>query len=204
MAQLRTVKGCETPVVELKTEYAILGRSASCDVVITNHQEISREHCGIRHYPDGSYTVLDFSSRNGTFVNGRQIFAETKLHDGDQIRLGRVAELIFERAPTAAAVAATGGADAAATDPLAAPAVAAEPVAKPPAERTIELDDVPVSDADPKLKQASRDIQNALKKKGFHTVMTELAEKARPHPGKATTAARPATPPARPPPAPPA
>lgn len=51
---------------------------------------ISRLHAVLLAEPDGSWTILDPGSENGTLVNGREITAGVRLplRDGDRIHLG--------------------------------------------------------------------------------------------------------------------
>ena len=51
---------------------------------------VSRMHAALVAEPDGSWTVLDPGSENGTLVNGAEIAAGARvpLHDGDRIHLG--------------------------------------------------------------------------------------------------------------------
>ena len=51
---------------------------------------ISRLHAVLFAEPDGSWTILDPGSENGTLVNDREITAGVRLplHDGDRIHLG--------------------------------------------------------------------------------------------------------------------
>jgi len=51
---------------------------------------VSRLHAVLFAEPDGSWTILDPGSENGTLVNGREITAGVRLplHDGDRIHLG--------------------------------------------------------------------------------------------------------------------
>jgi pSer/pThr/pTyr-binding forkhead associated (FHA) protein len=51
---------------------------------------ISRLHAVLIAAPDGSWTLLDPGSANGTLVNGNEIPAgnQVPLHDGDRINLG--------------------------------------------------------------------------------------------------------------------
>jgi pSer/pThr/pTyr-binding forkhead associated (FHA) protein len=82
-----------------------LGRANDCDLQFPPNepafQTISRHHCVINvNLPN--VRVLDFGSRNGTFVNGLRIiphqeglpdnaylaFSEQELHEGDEIGLG--------------------------------------------------------------------------------------------------------------------
>lgn len=63
----------------------------------TNHVTVpgnnaSREHCEIRQ-AEHDYRLVDLASRNGTLVNGHNIF-ECRLYNGDRIRIGSV-EIVF-------------------------------------------------------------------------------------------------------------
>jgi hypothetical protein len=51
---------------------------------------VSRLHAALIAEPDGSWTILDPGSENGTLVNGTEIAAGLRvpLHDGDRIHLG--------------------------------------------------------------------------------------------------------------------
>lgn len=51
---------------------------------------VSREHCAIVVGEDGSVTISDLGSRNGTFVNGNQLAAEHVAESGDSLRVGRL------------------------------------------------------------------------------------------------------------------
>jgi FHA domain len=51
---------------------------------------VSRLHAALLAQPDGSWTILDPGSENGTMVNGTEIAAGERvpLHDGDRVHLG--------------------------------------------------------------------------------------------------------------------
>lgn len=70
----------------LKKEKISLGRSADNDIYVPD------PFCSGRHayiYPaESGYVVRDNSSKNGTFLNGEKIQAETPLHKGDEILIG--------------------------------------------------------------------------------------------------------------------
>jgi predicted component of type VI protein secretion system len=83
----------------------ILGRARGCfpKLAGVGHWSISRLHC-LLEVRDGEVTVRDLGSRNGTFVNGREIgrrepgrraeeldgivFPPCPLADGDELRVG--------------------------------------------------------------------------------------------------------------------
>jgi predicted component of type VI protein secretion system len=50
---------------------------------------VSRNHCAIR-VADGKVTLVDNNSRNGTFVNGKQLKGSHDVRSGDSLRVGRL------------------------------------------------------------------------------------------------------------------
>lgn len=50
---------------------------------------VSREHSAIE-IKDGTVTITDLKSRNGTFVNGEKIADSLVLNSGDSVRIGRL------------------------------------------------------------------------------------------------------------------
>lgn len=72
----------------------IIGRGGECGLVLPERQ-VSREH--IRIYRTGEmYYLEDLDSKNGTWVNGRQIKDEpVLLRDGDEINVALAAKLTF-------------------------------------------------------------------------------------------------------------
>jgi pSer/pThr/pTyr-binding forkhead associated (FHA) protein len=65
-----------------------VGRGTDCDLVLAD-VEASRRHALIERRTDGSFTLRDLASTNGTAVDGRRIAATVDLHDGEQITIGR-------------------------------------------------------------------------------------------------------------------
>ena len=63
-----------------------LGRQVSSTIRF-HDREISKEHASIEQKADGGFWVVDLSSSNGTFVNGRRI-QELRLRERDEISLG--------------------------------------------------------------------------------------------------------------------
>lgn len=64
-----------------------IGRTTKADIAITDDPTMSGVHFLIT-YSDESTTVRDLESRNGLFVNGKQVI-EATVQSGDQIRAGR-------------------------------------------------------------------------------------------------------------------
>lgn len=69
-----------------------MGTAADCEVVLTDPY-LSSKHAVIRH-ENGTFTLSDLDSTNGTFVNERRI-TRYDIIDNDKIRLGRT-ELKFK------------------------------------------------------------------------------------------------------------
>ncbi|MCX7595568.1 MAG: FHA domain-containing protein [Fischerella sp.] len=67
-----------------------IGRDRSCGIYLGD-RHVSRRHAAIQYIDDidelGFY-LMDFTSKNGTYVNGEPVYRPVKLQDGDRIRLG--------------------------------------------------------------------------------------------------------------------
>jgi pSer/pThr/pTyr-binding forkhead associated (FHA) protein len=63
----------------------VLGRAASCEVVLTG-QHVSRRHAALVRRHDG-WWVEDLGSRNGTFCGGERL-SQRRLVNGDVLLLG--------------------------------------------------------------------------------------------------------------------
>ena len=66
----------------------VIGRSKNCDVSIAL-STVSRNHAVLPRYDDGSWTVSDANSKDGTYVNGERVNI-CALQDGDVISVGGV------------------------------------------------------------------------------------------------------------------
>ena len=64
-----------------------IGRGAENELQIDN-LALSRYHAGIERI-EGVHFIKDFSSQNGTFVNGEKVPGRRALNDGDRIGLGK-------------------------------------------------------------------------------------------------------------------
>ena len=62
-----------------------IGRDLACDICLTG-KWVSRRHCSLQK-GNGSVTIRDLDSRNGTFVNGVPV-KERLLQHGDVIAIG--------------------------------------------------------------------------------------------------------------------
>jgi len=72
----------------LNSDATLLGRDAAADISIeAAGAVVSRRHAEIRRQADGSYTIADLNSFNGTLVNDQRVTQPTTLHDGDRVQL---------------------------------------------------------------------------------------------------------------------
>jgi pSer/pThr/pTyr-binding forkhead associated (FHA) protein len=65
----------------------VIGRDAQSDLVLEDG-EVSGQHARITPSPDGSATVEDLESTNGTFVNQNELVGPAHLEAGDQLLVG--------------------------------------------------------------------------------------------------------------------
>ena len=84
---LEYLEGATERQHKLAVGTTVIGRAASCDVVI-NDTSVSRRHAQVA-VANGTCVVTDLRSRNGTYVNGDQI-EKAELRDGDRLLLGEV------------------------------------------------------------------------------------------------------------------
>ena len=76
-----------------------IGRSVSNQVAVTD-ERVSRRHALIQVQGDNEYWLVDFGSRNGTYLNDQRIIQPTRLRHGDRIKVGH-AEFAFHQPQSA-------------------------------------------------------------------------------------------------------
>jgi pSer/pThr/pTyr-binding forkhead associated (FHA) protein len=76
-----------------------LGRSASNQVAIPDDR-VSRRHALIQIQGENEFWLVDFGSRNGTYLNGQRLTRPSRLQDGDHIVIGH-AEFAFHQRQSA-------------------------------------------------------------------------------------------------------
>jgi DNA-binding winged helix-turn-helix (wHTH) protein len=67
-----------------------IGRDLACAIVL-ERREVSRQHARIVVSSEGTATLEDLASKNGTFLNGVKVAAPTPLQAGDLIEIAGVA-----------------------------------------------------------------------------------------------------------------
>ena len=65
----------------------VIGRAEDADLVLEDG-EASRHHVRITPHPDGSATVEDLESANGTFINQNELVGPGRVDPGDELLLG--------------------------------------------------------------------------------------------------------------------
>lgn len=84
---IRAADGAGSRVVALAGHGLVLGRGDSANVFIDDVYA-SDEHAQILP-DDGSWSVRDLGSTNGTYLNGAKVTRPTPLAVGDQLRVGK-------------------------------------------------------------------------------------------------------------------
>ena len=72
----------------------VIGRYPFCDIQL-DMSNVSREHARIVN-KDGTFTIEDLNSQNGTFVNGQRLTARSQLKHNDRINIYQVALLFID------------------------------------------------------------------------------------------------------------
>ncbi len=85
-ANVILVRGMPTDRIDIRQGPLVIGREASCDVVL-NDKSISRKHASLHPLPGGGCRVRDEHSQGGSFVNGRR-FDEHDFTVGDRLEIG--------------------------------------------------------------------------------------------------------------------
>ena len=80
-----------------RDQVVIIGRSEQVDVVIDSTL-ISRKHAQLQYTASGALVITDLDSSNGTYVNGKQIPANTKIgvSVGDRVHFTRDGKTFLE------------------------------------------------------------------------------------------------------------
>lgn len=77
----------------LEADATSVGRAPESDVFLDD-VTVSRKHAQIVRRADGSFSVADVGSLNGTYVNGEQV-DETQLATGDEVQIGMFKLMFF-------------------------------------------------------------------------------------------------------------
>lgn len=88
-AKLVLVRKLDGEIVKISKKDFIIGKSKYSDYQVTKNNTVSRSHIVAHKHKDGSLTIEDNNSKNGTFIDGERLKAneEIKLKDGMSLRL---------------------------------------------------------------------------------------------------------------------
>jgi pSer/pThr/pTyr-binding forkhead associated (FHA) protein len=78
-----------------------LGRAESNEVTL-HDDTVSRRHAVIQPQGDQEYWLVDFGSRNGSYVNGQRVAQPTRLHDGATVAIG-ASQYVFRQSKSVGA-----------------------------------------------------------------------------------------------------
>ncbi len=80
----------EGKLIQIKDEKFLIGRGETCQLR-PKSESISRKHCAIVQ-KDGRLLLVDLKSRNGTFINEKQVSPDKAkiLKNGDRLRCGQL------------------------------------------------------------------------------------------------------------------
>ncbi len=67
----------------------VIGRGASCTIVLDYDKSVSGKHCEISEN-GGRFYVRDLGSSNKTYVNGEEVVSKTEIFSGAVLKLGRL------------------------------------------------------------------------------------------------------------------
>lgn len=75
-------------------ECVIIGREASSANLLLPERQVSRRHAKIERTPAG-FVLTDLDSKNGTFLNGKEVREPHLLQDGDEIQIALCVKIAF-------------------------------------------------------------------------------------------------------------
>ena len=99
MIDLSVLKGSSYVVLGLARSGLTTVRAlvaAGVEYAAWDDNEVSRRHAELRP-ADGAHVIVDLTSSNGTFVNGKKV-TKVMLADGDNLTVGRVTFVVNAQA----------------------------------------------------------------------------------------------------------
>lgn len=83
--EVRTAGGVR--LFPLETSKVTVGRSPEADVSLEDDTKVSWLHAQLEEVADG-WSLIDLSSTNGTYVNGKRVSSSQPIFDGDELTIG--------------------------------------------------------------------------------------------------------------------
>lgn len=78
----------------IDSDCVIIGREPETAHLLLPERQVSRRHARIERTPNG-FVLTDLGSKNGTFVNGREVREPHLLQDGDEIQIALCVRIAF-------------------------------------------------------------------------------------------------------------
>jgi predicted component of type VI protein secretion system len=78
----------------IDNDCVVIGREAGQVNLLLPERQVSRKHAKIERTPNG-FVLTDLDSKNGTFLNGRQVREPQALQDGDEIQIALCVKIAF-------------------------------------------------------------------------------------------------------------
>ena len=78
----------------MDSDCVIIGREASVSHLLLPERQVSRKHAKIER-TDAGFFLSDLGSKNGTFLNGKEVHEPQKLQDGDEIQIALSVKIAF-------------------------------------------------------------------------------------------------------------
>ncbi len=78
----------------IDSDCVIIGREADVAHLWLPERQVSRKHAKIERTPNG-FVLTDLDSKNGTYLNGRQVREPQVLQDGDEIQIALCVKIAF-------------------------------------------------------------------------------------------------------------
>ncbi len=76
------------------SDVVIIGREMGLADLLLPERQVSRRHAKIERTPEG-FMLSDLDSKNGTFLNGREVKDPQRLQDGDEIQIALCVKIAF-------------------------------------------------------------------------------------------------------------
>jgi DNA-binding winged helix-turn-helix (wHTH) protein len=76
------------------SDVVVIGREMGLADLLLPERQVSRRHAKIERTPEG-FMLSDLDSKNGTFLNGREVKDPQRLQDGDEIQIALCVKIAF-------------------------------------------------------------------------------------------------------------
>jgi DNA-binding winged helix-turn-helix (wHTH) protein len=78
----------------MDSDVVVIGREVGLADLLLPERQVSRRHAKIERTPEG-FILSDLDSKNGTFLNGREVKEPQRLQDGDEIQIALCVKIAF-------------------------------------------------------------------------------------------------------------